>query len=227
MGIKFRSQKGQDEWVIKEIFNYKQNGYFVDLAASDGITINNTWVLEKHLNWDGICIEPNMIFYDSLIKIRNCLASNFVIDKNDDDMVDFRSDNMWSGGIVDHDTDNNKSFRAGQLKKAVIYQRKTKKLETLLNESNAPEVIDYLSLDVEGAETRILKGFSFNKYTFLSMTIERPTLELEKVLFDNGYVFVRKSKKGNEFDAFYVHKSIPNFNQIKKEEYSPTPRKDW
>ena len=38
--MEFISQKGQDEWVIKEIFNYKKNGFFVDLAASDGKKIN-------------------------------------------------------------------------------------------------------------------------------------------------------------------------------------------
>ena len=94
---------------------------------------------------------------------------------------------------------------------------------------NSPKIIDYLSLDVEGAETRILERFPFDKYTFLTLTIERPTLKLEKLLFQNGYVFVKKSKKNGKdtFDSFYVHKSIPNYDNIKKEKYSPTPRKDW
>ncbi len=35
-----------------------------------------------------------------------------------------------------------------------------------------------------------------------------------------------KSKK-IKYDSFYVHKYIPNFEQINKEPYSPTPRKDW
>ena len=35
-----------------------------------------------------------------------------------------------------------------------------------------------------------------------------------------------KSKK-MKYDSFYVHESIPNFEQIIKEPYSPTPRKDW
>ena len=43
--------------------------------------------------------------------------------------------------------------------------------------------------------------------------------------FENGYVFVMKSKK-LPFDVFYVHNSIPNFENIEKEIYSPTPKKD-
>ena len=40
--LKFIGQKGQDEWIIDTIFKYKKNGYFIDLAATDGLKINNT-----------------------------------------------------------------------------------------------------------------------------------------------------------------------------------------
>tara|TARA_B110000858_G_C17620708_1_gene388852 strand:+ start:58 stop:735 length:678 start_codon:yes stop_codon:yes gene_type:complete len=223
---KFIGQKGQDEWIIDTIFKYKKNGYFIDLAATDGLKINNTLILEKALNWSGICIEPNPIYYEKLKKNRNCNVTNIVVDKENDIEIIFRIDNGELGGIVDIDTDNNEKYRGDQLKNATILKLKTKTLEYVLDKFNAPEVIDYLSLDVEGAEERVLTNFPFNKYTFLAMTIERPTPELEKVLFDNGYVFVMVSKK-LPFDTFYVHKTIPNFDQIVKEPYTPTPRKDW
>ena len=52
----FYSQVGQDKWVC-EYFNYKKGGFFLDIGAADGITINNTYYLEKELEWKGICIE--------------------------------------------------------------------------------------------------------------------------------------------------------------------------
>lgn len=226
MEFKFISQKGQDDWVIRDIFNYKKNGFFVDLAASDGVNINNTFLLEKKLEWNGICIEPNPKFYERLKKNRKCHLSNAVIDKENDTEVKFRIDNGELGGIVDHDTDNNYQIRGEQLKRSTIINLKTKTLDFILDQFNAPQVIDYLSLDVEGSEERVLMNFPFDKYTFLTMTIERPTPLLEKILFDNDYVFVMKAKKMG-FDSFYVHKSIPNFNDIPKEEYSPTPKKNW
>ena len=229
--MKFIGQKGQDEWVIDTIFHYKTSGYFVDLAATDGVAINNTLLLERELNWDGICIEPNPKYYDELKKNRNCNVTDVVVDKANDIEIKFRIDNGELGGIVDIDTDNNEKYRGKQLKKATILKLKTKTLEYVLDKFNAPKVIDYLSLDVEGAEERVLTNFPFNKYTFLAMTIERPTPELEKILFNNGYVFVMKSKNKitnkDTFDTFYVHESIPNFEQIIKEPYSPTPRKNW
>ena len=92
-----------------------------------------------------------------------------------------------------------------------------------MDEFNAPETIDYLSLDVEGAETRILRGFPFHKYKFLAMTIERPTVELNELLFKNGYVFVKNST----MDSYYVHNTISNLNLIKKDPFKQIPPKDW
>ena len=34
------SQAGQDGWVIEKVFNFKTNGYFVDIGAVDGYYIN-------------------------------------------------------------------------------------------------------------------------------------------------------------------------------------------
>jgi FkbM family methyltransferase len=223
---KYFSQKKQDKWIIEEIFNFKLNGYFIDLAAYDGITLNNTYLLEKKLNWNGICIEPFDKAFTKLKKNRNCILVNDVIDYNNDNEIKFRTDIEMGNGIIDNDTDNNyntrKSGKYG-LDKSKFIVKKTKTLEFILDTNNAPKVIDYLSLDVEGSETRILSNFPFNKYKFLALTIERPTIELENILFQNDYVFV----KHYEMDTFYVHKTIPNFDNIKKETYQSTPKKDW
>lgn len=47
-------------------------------------------------------------------------------------------------------------------------------LEEVLDRFDAPSVIDYLSLNVEGAETYVMAGFPFHKYMFKVMTVERP-----------------------------------------------------
>ena len=78
-------------------------------------------------------------------------------------------------------------------------------------------------MDVEGAETDVLKNFNFQRYKFLSITIERPTVKLNKILFENGYTFVKNFK----VDSFYVHNSIENFEQIKKEKFFQLPPKSW
>ena len=88
---------------------------------------------------------------------------------------------------------------------------------------NAPKTIEYLSLDVEGAETAVLKYFPFNKYKFLAMTIERPTKELNATLFKNDYTFVKNYK----VDTFYIHKSLEDEISINYEEFFQIGKKQW
>jgi hypothetical protein len=101
------------------------------------------------------------------------------------------------GGIVGSDFDNKKSSKPEH--------RFTVKLQTILHKFDAPRVIDYLSLDVEGAETFIMKDFSWSEYTFLCLTIERPSDELQGILTANGYHKVFDIKRG---DTLWVHSSI-------------------
>ena len=54
-----------------EIFKFKKNGYFLDLAATNGLMENNTYVLEKYFNWNGIAIEANEKFFSKLKIIEN------------------------------------------------------------------------------------------------------------------------------------------------------------
>ena len=67
----YKSQIGQDKYV-SEFFNNKRNGYFIELGATNGISLSNTYYLEKDLGWKGICIEPNHIHTESLKDNRSC-----------------------------------------------------------------------------------------------------------------------------------------------------------
>ena len=61
-------------------------------------------------------------------------------------------------------------------------------MTALFAQTDIPKVIDYLSLDVEGAETMIMSAFPFDSHTIKVMTVERPTPELKRLLQRHGYV---------------------------------------
>ena len=118
----FKSQKGQDKWVILSVLPFKRNGFFLDLAAADGVTHSNTYVLEKFFGWSGICIEPNPDFLEELRRTRNCITDGSIISDRQE-TVTFRLDNGQLGGIVALDADNSPLVRADQLVNAKTNDR--------------------------------------------------------------------------------------------------------
>jgi len=52
----FNGQAEQDKFVLS-MLNNKKNGFFLELGSNHPITCNNTFILEKEYNWNGIMIE--------------------------------------------------------------------------------------------------------------------------------------------------------------------------
>lgn len=225
----FGDQKGQVEFLINNILNYEKNGlyregFFVDLAAADGITGSNTYFLEKYLGWRGLLIEGNPNFIPELKRNRTSKILNKCCGENIGEEVKFRIDNGQLSGIVSENTDNNLRLRSSQLKKAQVITIKTTTLENELIEISAPEIIDFLSLDVEGAEYLVLKNFNFKRYKFKCIAVERPSIELDLLLDLNGY----KQIKHLFYDVIYVHKEYyETINLEPKIRFAVTPKKTW
>jgi FkbM family methyltransferase len=190
--LPYKSQDGQDWWV-DQVLSRKRGGFFLDLAAADGVWISNTHFLEKQRNWNGICIEPNQEMFEKLCKARNVLCiKQCISDKQE--IVSFRVDSGVVGGIVAADTDN-KPNSDGK-----IVEMEAITLTELLDKNNAPQYIDYFSLDVEGAEDRVIRGLNFEKYKFGLITIERPSKYIDSTLKSHGYSQEKKIKQ----DVYYV-----------------------
>ena len=128
--ITFGDQKGQVDFLINNVFNYEKkgltkNGFFVDLACADGITINNTYFLERCLGWNGILFEPNPAYKNNIQKFRKAKLITDCVSDRAGDKVSFRVDNGMLGGIVLKETDNNELVRSDQLKTAEIIKINT------------------------------------------------------------------------------------------------------
>jgi hypothetical protein len=53
---KSKAQMMQDIYVLFRL--PKTNGFFVEFGGTDGITINNTYLLENTMSWSGVVAEP-------------------------------------------------------------------------------------------------------------------------------------------------------------------------
>ena len=110
------------------------------------------------------------------------------------------------GGILAPDLDNTPQDHS----QGPIIRLKTKTLNQVLKEANAPKLIHYMSIDIEGAEERVLRNFDFDSYQINAITVERPSPPLRALLQKKGYQLVKEIVG---LDCFYVHHSLIGHNR--------------
>ena len=176
------SQLGQDDWVLSKI---STPGYFVDIGASDGITNSNTFKLEA-AGWNGLCVEPNPIFFEHLANNRKCQVSYnavYTISNQWLELVMAGELSTLSGYV---DADSHAKERQNKPSEKVI----TKSLDDLLKYYDVPKRIDYLSIDTEGSELDILSAFSWS-YDIQLITVEHNYSKnrdsIRDLLIEKGY----------------------------------------
>ncbi len=201
------SQLGQDLEVIK-CYKYKSNGFFVDIGASDGIEISNTYLLESRFSWRGICCEPILSKFEKCVKNRkNSICYNEAVYNQSglEISFDIANNDAHFSGISEH-IDCHKPFVDSN---STTIKVKTISLTDVLDNANAPLFIEYMSLDTEGSEFEILKNFNFEKYTFGLIDVEHNYIEprrseIKNLLLSKGYIY----KGENKWDDMYKHSSI-------------------
>eukprot|EP00543_Licmophora_paradoxa_P007947 CAMPEP_0202448900 /NCGR_PEP_ID=MMETSP1360-20130828/7691_1 /ASSEMBLY_ACC=CAM_ASM_000848 /TAXON_ID=515479 /ORGANISM="Licmophora paradoxa, Strain CCMP2313" /LENGTH=309 /DNA_ID=CAMNT_0049066661 /DNA_START=15 /DNA_END=941 /DNA_ORIENTATION=+ len=200
--VKWYSQARQDE-VVAALLRNKRNGYFIDLAANDPIKISNTYALETHFGWTGLCMEPNNAYWAGLA-YRKCDVVGAVVGQDAMKEVWFKFPNRAGpkGGIVGNNFDNKERSKFDEDR-----PRYTVTLLEIFQKFQTPKVIDYMSLDVEGAEFFIMKGFPFKQYRFNLISLERPQEELNELLTQNGYKLWKLAKK-NSGETLWYHESM-------------------
>lgn len=174
----------------KRVENYLKfnNGFFIELGANDGKTQSNTLHFERYRNWNGILIEPSP---NNFLKCLNNRKHKTKIFCNA--CVSFEYNNKFVELIytnlmtipVELESDISDLNAHVELGVKLLNKREVefrfgaiaKTLNSILEETNAPKVIDLLSLDVEGAELEVLKGIDFQKYTFKYMCIESRNID--------------------------------------------------
>lgn len=175
--LQSHSCQGQDLFVI-EVLQGKTGGWFLDSGASNGVRGSNTWLLEKAFGWTGLCVEPNEEMFAELVLNRpGPCVSCCLYDR--DGEVDFLESAGVIGGILDTYDPSMLSYARSLLQdrwpegeQAPTVRKPARTLRSLLHEFKAPPVIDYWSLDTEGAELPILQSFPFDEYAVRVLTVE-------------------------------------------------------
>jgi len=204
------SQLGQDKF-IDEFFHQKENGVFLDIGAHDGITISNTYFLEKERNWKGICIEPQQIEFQKLSENRTSINVNCAVYNRKGEM-DFTYiegyANMLSGISDDYNhthkdrINGEVNYYGGSISNIKV---PVKPLQDILDEYQIYE-IDFCSIDTEGSEFNIVQSINFEKTNIKIFIIENNYKEtiIQEFLESKGYYLHSKL----EWDDIFIKKNI-------------------
>lgn len=202
---------------LKKYLDYEK-GFYVELGANDGIRQSNTFYYEKNLNWRGILVEPIKLKYLKCLKNRS--SKNYVYNNA---CVGFKFKNkkikmIYSDLMSSIDDKNiinkvNSKKHAQEGKKYLLDNEKieefwvnTKTLDDIFQEVNAPKLIDFLSLDVEGSELEVLNGVNFTIYNFKFILVEsREDNEIIKFLNNKNYDLLEKISKR---DLFFTYRKL-------------------
>jgi FkbM family methyltransferase len=197
---KFFGQHGED-FLIWSLFEGDHNGFYVDVGAFDGIHLSNSYSFEIE-GWHGVCVEAHPEYFQMLQKNRPLCQSIHAACVHDPTInsVEFLSEplGLLSGIEAFKTPDMEKRYAArgmtfpGWCSTKVPAMTLTKILEL----TNAPHEISFLSIDVEGTEINVLTGLNLNKYSIRLIITESNSAEdataLAKYLDGYGYMPARQ-----------------------------------
>lgn len=198
-----KSSKSQliQDLIVLDHFNFKKNGIFIELGASDGIELSNSYALEKLYNWNGVLIEPVKSSFQKLIKNRNSICLNKVVYTKKSRIV-FQEDNIPELSTIKRYSKSDLNKR----NKKIEYEIETLSLNDIFEEYLNTNYIDFLSLDTEGSEFNILSELDHDNFRFGFICVEHNyTKNREKIhelLIKNGYK--RIHERFSKWDDFYI-----------------------
>ena len=207
----YSSQCGQDKWIVETVLPGLQSGVFVDIGAHDGITFSNTFFLETQLGWNGLAVEPIPEVFERLRLNRRCAVSNLCVAARSGKapfQVVSGYAQMLSGIVSEYEGRHVERIER-ELKE---YGGSAREIEVnccTLNDLLAGHdiaTIDYLSIDVEGAEYSILDAFDFHCCEIRVISVENNYRDrrIPRLLTKEGFRF--HSIVGDEF---YVRHGPP------------------
>lgn len=200
--VSFKSYSGEGEdMILRKIFYKKKNGFYVDIGAYHPKKSSNTYFLYKK-GWSGVNIDamPGSMKLFNLLRKRD-INLEIPLGKDGETVRYYEFADKALNGFESSKLQNKDSTKT-QNRLIKIHQLQSNSLNSVL-EKYLPknQKIDFLSIDVEGQEFRILESFDFERFEPVWILTEiwnysiesQSNGEVDSLLKQKGYIPMAKT----------------------------------
>ena len=205
---KIERDEAREKALVRQFLGDAGRGFFVEVGANEPASIHSqTWHLEQ-LGWTGILIEPNRALAHELVrkrprsKVYNVACSSPEKIGTAELKIPLMADGKVDTGKAALETEiDHAGFPAYQTERVKVLT-----LDSILDE-NRIDRIDLLSIDVEGTELDVLRGFNLERYRPRLILLEDKLVYLNKHrwLKTKGYRLVKRTL----FNNWYIPMNEP------------------
>jgi FkbM family methyltransferase len=151
-----RYSQDDEETLIRAFFADRHGGFFLDVGAGDPVRHSTTYYLEKHLHWTGIAVDALAEYAEPYARQRpgTRFFAYFAGEKSGAAREFFAREERDFSSATGRDP------RGGTYQKRAV---PTVALDDLLDREQVTR-LDFLSMDIEGAEPAALAGLDLHRY---------------------------------------------------------------
>ncbi|MDC3054089.1 FkbM family methyltransferase [bacterium] len=196
---KYYSQYGEDREISK-FFKKKPKGHYCDIGCFHPIKYSNTFYLFKR-GWQGINVDVNQTSID-LFNIARPNDKNICAAISDvSSEVNFFEDDIL-GPVNTIDNNMYNQSKGIFFKKGIIKKIKTSKIFDIISENILYKKTDFLNIDAEGSDYKIIRQIDLKKSNISLVAIETHDPNGNKLYdFDNISNYF-------ENNQYFVHRKV-------------------
>src|SRR5579872_4472160 len=187
----YQAQDGEDRW-LEKYFGGKQSGFYVEVGAYDGVVLSNSYFFES-IGWTGVLVEPHPE-KARLCRERRPRSRVFACaavaspETTQIDLLDVPAGEVYST-VAPTEAHLERLRAYGLQGRRIVVGART--LDSILIEV-APPAIDFVSIDVEGAEIQVLRGFDIARWQPGLVMVESNgprSAEVREYFTSHGYTY--------------------------------------
>jgi FkbM family methyltransferase len=199
---KDKYSQGPEEWLIRDFFDDRRDGVFVDVGAFHPVNWSNTYRLEHDLGWHGVAIDALKEFAKPYASLRpkSRFFTAFVGDTDQGEATLHVDPEQAAVASADP------SFTSTFTNKAVPRQVPRRTLDSILREAGIGKV-DFVSMDIELGEPDALKAFNLSEHRPDLLCIEGHAKTRQAILdamASAGYVVVGRYLRVDQANLYFT-----------------------